>query len=56
MLIRGKSKSTTDNIFKKTIYAWYPIAFIEYILAAKHKVNYTNLMLYQSNDYKKVER
>lgn len=56
MLIKGNSKSTTDNIFKKTIYAWYPIAFIEYILAAKHKLNYTNLMLYQSNDYKKVER
>ena len=52
----GKDKLVTHNIFRiqdnDSIMCWlYCIAFIEYMLAGKTLLNYTNL--FSPNDYKK---
>ena len=56
VLNKIKDKSITHNIFRKKdnesiMCGFYSIAFIEYMLAEKTLLNYTNL--FSPNDYKK---
>ena len=59
VLNKIKDKSITHNIFRiqdndSIMCGFYCIAFIEYILAGKTLLDYTNL--YYPNDYKKNDK
>ena len=59
LLNKIRDKSITDNIFRiqdneSIICGFYCTAFIEYILAGRTLLDYTNLFL--SNDYKKNDK
>ena len=59
VLNKIKDKSITHNIFRKQdngfiMCGYYCIAFIEYFLAGKTLLDYTNLL--SPNDYKKNEK
>ena len=59
VLNKIKDKSITNNIFRKKdnesiMCGFYCIAFIEYMLAGKTLLNYTNL--FSPNNYKKNDK
>ena len=56
VLNKIKEKSITDNIFRNDfiICGFYCIAFIEYMLAGKTLLDYTNL--FSPNNYKKNDK
>ena len=59
VLNKIKDKSITHNIFRiqdndSVIFGFYCIAFIEYMLAGKTLLDYTNL--FYRNDYKKNDK
>ena len=59
LLNKIKDKSITHNIFRiqdndSVIFGFYCIAFIDYMLAGKTLLDYTNL--FYPNDYKKNDK